>query len=353
VACDELCMHSVSATVFIHAKKGVILYEPFGGLCAGLEMVLRCSIPVARYLYSGIDPIAQSVARVRMEALHIQYGVLLPSKAFKSPSALPQNINLVSSDNLLKLGAYNQDTQWMVVAGWECQDLNPAGQEKGRAGSLSSTFYPLVNLCATLQLLQPAILPAFIFENTAMQTHKDPNISVRDFEVICSIIGQPVLLDAARLGAGAHRLRFFWTNLALPHHLTCCAENIHRNPNLFADMWLDPGRETINAAHSDFHPFYPCNEKDERRRAFPTLVAFPISRAFRYLNAGTIYDTTSQTLTQPNDIEREGLMGYAEGTTGTRHFFSFFYKLTVTRTTARLHLLSTPRVSGVGRRREF
>jgi hypothetical protein len=28
----------------------------------------------------------------------------------------------------------------------------------------------------------------------------------RDFEVICSIIGQPVLLDAARFGAGAHRL---------------------------------------------------------------------------------------------------------------------------------------------------
>jgi hypothetical protein len=98
-----------------------------------------------------------------------------------------------------------------------------------------------------------------LFENTAMQTHKDHNISVRDFDVICSIIGQPVLLDAARFGAGAHRLRNFWTNLALPHHLTCCAEHIHRNPNLFSDMWLDPGRESINAAFSDFHPFYPCN----------------------------------------------------------------------------------------------
>jgi hypothetical protein len=62
-------------------------------------------------------------------------------------------------------------------------------------------------------------------------------------------------------------------------------------------MWLGPGRETINAAFSDFHPYYPCNEKDERRRAFPRLVAFLISRAFRDLNAGTVYDTVSTTLT--------------------------------------------------------
>jgi site-specific DNA-cytosine methylase len=158
----------------------------------------------------------------------------------------------------------------MVVAGWECQDLSPAGQVKGLAGPRSSTFYPLIDLCATLQLLQPALPLAFLFENTAMQTHKDHNISVRDFDVICSIIGQPVLLDAARFGAGAHRLRNFWTNLALPHHLACCAEHMHRIPNLFADMWLDPGRKTINTAFFDFHPFYPCNRKDERHRAFPT-----------------------------------------------------------------------------------
>jgi hypothetical protein len=129
VACEELRMNSVAAT-FTTAPKGVILYEHFGGLCAGLEMVLRCGIPVAKYFYSDNDPIAQSLARVRMEALHIQYGVLFPSKAFKSPFSLPQDINLVSSDNLLKHGAYDQDTQWMVVAGWECQDLSPAGQGK-------------------------------------------------------------------------------------------------------------------------------------------------------------------------------------------------------------------------------
>jgi hypothetical protein len=85
VVCDELCMNSVSATFFIHEMKGVIPYVPFGGLCAGLGMGLRCDITVNKYLYNDMDPVAQSVARVRMEALHIQYGVFLPSKAFKSP----------------------------------------------------------------------------------------------------------------------------------------------------------------------------------------------------------------------------------------------------------------------------
>jgi hypothetical protein len=56
VACEELCMNSVAATFFTHATKGVILYEPFGGLCAGLEMVLRSGTPVAKYLYKTSTP---------------------------------------------------------------------------------------------------------------------------------------------------------------------------------------------------------------------------------------------------------------------------------------------------------
>ena len=67
VSCSELCMNTVAATFFANAQKGIVLYEPFGGLCAGLEMVLRCGIPVARYLYSDIDPVAQDLAQVRME----------------------------------------------------------------------------------------------------------------------------------------------------------------------------------------------------------------------------------------------------------------------------------------------
>ena len=41
VSCGELCMNTVAATFFPAPHKGVILYEPFGGLCAGLEMILQ------------------------------------------------------------------------------------------------------------------------------------------------------------------------------------------------------------------------------------------------------------------------------------------------------------------------
>jgi hypothetical protein len=111
VACSEFCMNTVATTFFANAQKGIVLYERFGGLCAGLEMVLRCGKAVSKYLYSDIDPVAQDLATVRMETLLIQYGTLLPSKAIKRPFALPQDINLVTSDNLLKQDAYDQTTQ--------------------------------------------------------------------------------------------------------------------------------------------------------------------------------------------------------------------------------------------------
>jgi hypothetical protein len=76
-------MNTVATTFFPHAMKGIVLYEPIGGLCAGLEMVLRCGTPVSKYLYSDIDTIKEALATVRIEALHIQYGVLLPSKSIK------------------------------------------------------------------------------------------------------------------------------------------------------------------------------------------------------------------------------------------------------------------------------
>jgi hypothetical protein len=42
----------IAASFFAHVGEGIVLYEPFGGLCAGLEMVLANGIPVKRYLYT-------------------------------------------------------------------------------------------------------------------------------------------------------------------------------------------------------------------------------------------------------------------------------------------------------------
>ena len=48
---------------------GVILYKPFGGICAALEAVLRNGIRVHRYYYSDISTPAQLLARLRVQTL--------------------------------------------------------------------------------------------------------------------------------------------------------------------------------------------------------------------------------------------------------------------------------------------
>ena len=152
-----------------------------------------------------------------------------------------------------------------------------------------------MDLCASLQLLQPRLSPAFIFENTSIQTHRDRTIAVDDFNLICSVIGKPVLLDAVRFGSGAHRLRNFWTNLANPYQVQTVADTITRNPKLTAMMYLDPDRTPVPVKLPDRDPYYQCNEVGKPRVVFPTLVSFSPSTAFRDLGPGVIYNTKART----------------------------------------------------------
>ena len=283
-------------------------------MCAGLETMLRCNIPIYRYYYSDTNPIARTLAVTRLRTLQERFPSLLPSSAFQHVFMMPQDINEVDSESLLKTGA-NNGRQWLVIAGWECQDLSNAGSGRGLKGQHSSTFFPLINVCASLQLLQPKLTPAFVFENTSIQTHRDNKIAIDDFNEICAIIGQPVLLDAARFGSGAHRLRNFWTNLANPTQILTVAEAIQRNPNLTATMYLDPNRIPLPVDKADQKPFYPCNKVGLPRAVFPTLVSFSPSMAFRDMGPGMIYDNKLEQYLQPNVTERERMMGYLEDST--------------------------------------
>jgi site-specific DNA-cytosine methylase len=149
--------------------EGITLYEPFGGMCAGLEMVLRNGFVVRRYIYSDTDAAARAVAQHRVAALSLRYPHQLHSGAFVNMFVtLPQDVTHVHTAELLRAGA-KDGTWWMVVAGWECQDLSPAGSGAGLHGKHSRTFYDVVRMLGTLQQLQRSRPPAFIIENTAMQ----------------------------------------------------------------------------------------------------------------------------------------------------------------------------------------
>ena len=85
------------------AAAGIVLYEPFGGLCAGLEMALRNGLTIKQYIYGDTDPVAQQVALHRIRQLQTMYPLQFPEEAVAGAfSLLPMDISQVSS---LKLRA--------------------------------------------------------------------------------------------------------------------------------------------------------------------------------------------------------------------------------------------------------
>ena len=147
-----------------------------------------------------------------MVELHELYPQQFPLRASRSVFSLPQDVNLVSDSHLREM-VLQANNPWLVVAGWECQDLSSAGSGKGLAGPRSGTFYELHRILESLQAALGASRLGYLVENTAMQhnwKHPEPR---RDYALVCFILGESVLVDAAQFGSGAHRVRNFWTNL--------------------------------------------------------------------------------------------------------------------------------------------
>jgi len=198
---------------------GLTVVELFGGMASGLEMCLRNGFPIRRYIYCDKSDSARAIARHRLQGLSLQYPDLLPPSVWEHAfSTLPQDVYSITPAHLLAAGC-NDGSQWFLIAGFECQDLSPAGSGAGLAGSRSNSFYPLLQILGELQSLQNRFSnpPMYLIENTAMQctSHVRPAVQSA-FDEICLRLGQPVLLDAARMGSYAHRLRNYWTNLCDP-----------------------------------------------------------------------------------------------------------------------------------------
>ena len=309
----RVCTHLAPASFFqAAATSGVTLFEPFGGLCAGLEMALRNGFKVQAYIYSDIDPAARQVAAFRVQALAQRYPGQLATLALQDMfTQLPQDVRRITSLDLARATERNQG-HWLVVAGWECQDLSTAGRCAGLDGPRSRTFWDLVRVLGALQQLQPLRPPAYLLENAPMQ-HNFRSPTVRqDFDRVCRTVGSPVLLDAAQLGARAHRLRNFWTNLACPAQLRLVLAGVVRPAGRWAAQVLGPGRSLRTCMRSDQPPFHPCNVAGQPPAALPTLVAYPLSRAFCPGRAGAVWDAAKQRWDEPSPDERELALGYTQ-----------------------------------------
>jgi hypothetical protein len=299
------------------AAHGLVVCELFGGICSGLEMVLRNGIRVQHYFYVDKDPVVRRIAAHRLDHLNSMYTALLPPETYACAfTAFPQDIKHVASEHLLHAGAQKGD-QWLLVAGWECQDLSPAGSGRGLSGDHSLTLFALRRVLGALQQLQQHKPPGYLLENTYL-LHRFGSVADRspaEFHFICQCIGHPVACDAAQFGSYAHRLRHYWTNLAPVESIKTVLEHVVRPAGLKVADILEPGRTALTAQKSDVAPFYHCNRKGEPLCAWRTFTAFIMSRAFRPGQPGAVYDGSLQRWTEPTPSERVLAMGFDVGST--------------------------------------
>jgi site-specific DNA-cytosine methylase len=248
--------------------------ELFGGIGTGLATVLQVEIKVQRYVYVDIDDAARQVAKHRSRGLHVRFPELLTTITLLSAfSSLTSDISLISEKDLHWLGHVD-----LVIAGWPCQGMSMTGNQNGLQDGRSSRFYDMVRVIRYLQTSQRRP-PGYIVENVPVVSSSRSR-TLESMHKIHDILGVPVLIDAAAVGSQAHRPRFWWTNLA-PAELLQSAIGRTRWPDVYVSDILDPHRIPRRAYQDDQAPLAVVNRKGEPRRAFPTLVSFACSYAFK------------------------------------------------------------------------
>jgi site-specific DNA-cytosine methylase len=268
---------------------GVVVVELFGGLCAGLEACLRNGWKVVQYVYVDKDDAVRRVAAYRVAGLAAAYPDQLPLAACEGAfTRWPQDVDRIRAEHVEQLK--QQGRPCVLWAGWECQDLSPAGSGKGLAGRHSSTFFALHKVLVQMQE-QLGDRLGYVLENTAMDVPWQRSGVVReDFRRLQELLGPPLQLDAAQFGSRAHRLRCYWTNLAAHAQMDRVLHAVARPAGRLVQDVLGPGRVCRQVKKTDSPPFYVCNVAGEPMQALPTLMATVGSYAFRGAGQGTIWD---------------------------------------------------------------
>jgi len=130
----------VGASFFLAAEgRPIVVVDLFGGIGVGLEMALRSGLHIKRYYHVDLDGVTRQIMQHRLSVLQQQYPDQLPVSALQGVWDLPQDVHAISEGDLRPVGA-GRGEQWLVVAGWPCQDLSRAGKQAGLAGLRSGAF---------------------------------------------------------------------------------------------------------------------------------------------------------------------------------------------------------------------
>jgi hypothetical protein len=101
----------------------------------------------------------------------------------------------------------------------------------------------------------------------------------------------------------------------VPAELLQSAIGRTRRPDVYVSDILDPHRTPRRVYHDDQVPLAVVNRKGEPHRAFPTLVSFACSYAFKDNGSGLVWDSITQEMVESNVDERERAIGFPTGTT--------------------------------------
>ena len=300
----------------------------FAGIGAELEGLLQAGIRVRKLLVVEIDPVARRILEFRVRCLHRRYPDQLPAVACKGLlTAMPSDIRLVGETELERFMPIH-----IVTVSSPCQGLSRANRNgRGLADNRSQLIGDAWRILAYLSSHQD-VKPAYTFEMVDARDH--PSQEARDgFTIIDRMAGgandTAVVVDAAKLGSAAHRVRAFWTNAAPSRTLKQRYGQFDRewvHDRKEAQDILQNGRK-VNLAPADdpdITGYYRMNFAGEPIRAFPTLVATAQSFAFRRQEGGPhpgrpgpgmIYDPELRGWMEPTADERERIMGMLPGST--------------------------------------
>ena len=172
-----------------------------------LRSALAAGYIVRCYTYVDWDAVSRRIATSVLRALQQQYPTQLRESAIAVfDKRLPQNISRCSSTFLTQLTTHNGLVD-LLGGSWECQSVSRARRQRGAMDPRFKYFYDLVRIINFFQMDQATPL-VYILENT-YPGEKLTTVVKKAGELVQAFVGAPVVVDAADLGAAAHRVRLF------------------------------------------------------------------------------------------------------------------------------------------------
>ena len=153
----------------------------------------------------------------------------------------------------------------------------------------------------------------YLLENTYLGETCIPAV-IKAGELVQAFLGAPILVDGANLGAAAHRVRLFWTNM-LPTSTLQAALPTLLPPSLSLEAILKPYHIPTKPGHTDRLQFATHNQMGWERICMPTVVSYLGSNAFRTKTNGApgegqVYNLHTNMWEEPNTTEKELLLGF-------------------------------------------